>query len=188
MKPNFGMTDKLLIFEEIFHRHYSSLINYACKYVLRKSVAEDVLQEVFMSMWINKEIIDFETKNIEPYLYKAVRNRCLNYLKFVKTHTPLDEKDIDFLIQREVFVTPDESLSLEDLERELQQCIESLTPQCKKVFIYSRYHNLKNREIAIMLDISEKAVEKHITKALTEIRGDLIKKNLLPLLFLFFGN
>lgn len=141
-----------------------------------------------MSMWINKEIIDFETKNIEPYLYKAVRNRCLNYLKFVKTHTPLDEKDIDFLIQREVFVTPDESLSLEDLERELQQCIESLTPQCKKVFIYSRYHNLKNREIAIMLDISEKAVEKHITKALTEIRGDLIKKNLLPLLFLFFGN
>ncbi len=177
------MTAGLPIFEEMFYQHYSSLIDYACKYVIRKSIAEDILQEVFMSMWVNKETIDFETKSIEPYLYRAVRNRCLNYLQSVKDTIPLHGEDVDFLIQHAVFETPHESLSLQDLERELQRCVESLSPQCRKVFEYSRYHNLKNKEIAIVLGISEKAVEKHITKALTQIRLHLIELNLLSLLF-----
>lgn len=186
MRTKSGKTNELLIFEEMFHQHYSSLVNYACKYVLRKSAAEDILQEVFMSMWINKETIDFETKSIEPYLYRAVRNRCLNYLQSLKDSIPLHGEDIDFLIQKEVFETPDESLSLKDLERELQKCIELLPPQCKKVFVYSRHDQLKNKEIALMLDISEKTVEKHITKALTQIRQHLAELNLLSVLFFLY--
>lgn len=180
------MKNELSVFEEMFNEHYSSLINYACKYVLRKSIAEDILQEVFMSMWIKKETIDFETRIIGPYLYKAVRNRCLNYLQSVKDTISLHGEDVDFLIQKEVFETPHELLSLKDLERELQQCIESLPPQCKKVFVYSRHHHLKNKEIALMLNISEKTVEKHITKALIQIRQHLTELNLLSVLFFLY--
>jgi len=170
--------------EEIFRIYYLSLINYACKFVLRKTIAEDIVQEMFMTIWMNRESIHINRETIKPYLYKAVRNRCLNYISLLKNTLSLDEEGIDFLIQKEVFEMPDENLSLEDVERELRYCIESLPPQCRKVFVYSRHHKLKNSEIAAILEISEKAVEKHITKALKIIREGLQKKGLLSYLIL----
>lgn len=180
------MADLLLI-EGLFKTHYKPLINYACKYVFNKSVADDVIQDVFMSIWVNKDNIDFETKYIKSYLYKAVRSRCLNYIQSVRDSIPLSSDDVAFLIQKEVFSgRPYDGLMLDDLEREIGNCIESLPPQCKKIFVYSRGQNLRNKEIAAMLNISEKAVEKQITKALSEIRKHLIKVNLLSALFFFF--
>ena len=169
----------LPVFEELFQIHYPHLINFACKYVLSKPIAEDILQEVFMSMWINKDKIDFEHREIKPYLYKSVYNRCINYIKSLKESLPLDDDDVDVLIQKEII---DEKafdiLLLQDLERELAFSIDQLPPQCKKVFTYSRNYGLKNKEIA--------AVEKHITKALTEIRIHMKKMNLLSVLFFLF--
>lgn len=176
-------------FEDLFHTYYLSLINYACKFVLDKSIAEDILQEVFISMWINRENIDFKTRNIEPYLYKAIRNRSINYIQSEKDSVSLNHEDVDSLIRKEMLsYNSHDALSFKDLEQEIQNSVENLPPQCKKVFIYSRYHHLKNKEIALMLGIHEKTVEKHITKALAEIRLHLIEKNLLSLLFLFFIN
>lgn len=184
MKNNQKTANELLTFEEIFYEYYHQLVNYAYKYTLKRSVAEDILQDIFMQMWINKENIDFETKSIKPYLYKAVRNRCINHLQSIKEMMPLQTENIDLLIQKEVFEMPDELLSIEDLERELRQSIMSLPPKCRQIFIYSRYHNLKNKEISLMLGITEKAVEKHITKALFLIRKHLIDLNLLSALLL----
>jgi len=177
----------LLLIEELFKSHYKPLINYACKYVFNKSAADDVIQDVFMSVWINRANIDFETGNIKSYLYKAVRSRCLNYIQSVKDSMALNIDDVGFMIQKEIFSDkPSDGLLLDDLEREIERSIESLPPQCKKIFLYSRVNHLKNKEIASMLDISEKAVEKQITKALSEIRKHLAKLNLLSTLFFLF--
>lgn len=177
----------LPVFEELFQMHYPHLINFACKYVLNKTVAEDILQDVFMSMWINKDTIDFEHQEIKPYLYKSVYNRCINYIKNLKETLPINQDDIDFLIQREVIDEKEfDFLLLKDLEKELAHSIDQLPPQCKKVFIFSRKQGLKNKEIAELLNISEKTVEKHITKALSEIRQHLKKMNLISALFFLF--
>lgn len=178
---------ELLHIEELFKANYKLLINYACKYVFNKSVADDIIQDVFMSVWVNRANIDFETTNIKSYLYKAVRNRCLNHIQSVKSSIALNIEDVDFLIQKEIFSgNPYDDLLLNDLEHEIWNSVNSLPPQCKKIFIYSRMHHLKNKEIASMLSISEKAVEKQITKALHEIREHLIKVNLLSVLFYLY--
>ena len=94
---------------------------------------------------------------------------------------------MDFLIQCEVVSEkPFEMLLLKDLEKELSVSIDALPPQSKKVFIYSRKHGLKNREIAELLNISEKAVEKHMTKALKKIRDHLKELDLLSVLYILF--
>lgn len=174
--------NRLSYFEQLFRRHYSFLLNYACKFVLHKSVAEDILQEIFMSMWINRETIDFDTRDIRPYLVRAVRNRCLKYIQAANQLVSIDSLNVDFLICKEALEQTDESVSVKDLENEIKKGINSLPPKCKEVFIYSRFHNMKNKEIALMLDISEKTVEKHIGRALVLLRKYLIDGGLLGLL------
>lgn len=163
-----------LVFEKLFQAYYSNLIGYACKYTYSRSAAEDILQDVFMSMWVNKGNIDFSRGDIKSYLYRAVHNRCINYVKSIKITLPLGNGNIDFLIQREVAGEVSfNHLSLQDMECQIRSCVEELPPQCKEVFTCSRTLGLKNKEIAELLHISEKAVEKQITKALKKIRQSL---------------
>jgi RNA polymerase sigma-70 factor (ECF subfamily) len=66
-----------------------------------------------------------------------------------------------------------ESLLVQELEDKIETAIQSLPEACKRVFILSRKKNLKNKEIADLLEIDIKTVEKHITKALTVLRANL---------------
>lgn len=167
-----------LVFEKLFQAHYSNLMGYACKYTFSKSAAEDILQDVFMSMWMNRDGIDFSRGDIKSYLYRSVHNRCINYVKSVKATLPLSSNQVDFLIHREVVgEIAFNHLSLHDLEDQIRSCVEKLPPQCKEIFMCSRSLGLKNKEIAELLHISEKAVEKQITKALKEIRISLKNSN-----------
>jgi RNA polymerase sigma-70 factor (ECF subfamily) len=79
----------------------------------------------------------------------------------------------------------EQSLLLKELETEIAGFVETLPPQCKKIFILSRTHELKNREIAEQLQISIKTVEKQITKALSGLRKHLQEKDLLFIIYLF---
>lgn len=151
MKSSQKSANEFYTFEKIFYEYYCPLVNYACKYVFRKSIAEDILQDIFIQIWLNRGKIDFETRSISPYLYRAVHNRCINYLQSIKEVPLLQAEDIDVLIQKEVFEMPNNSLSIKDLERELQQSIMSLPPQCKKVFIYSRHYNLRIKILHLCL-------------------------------------
>jgi RNA polymerase sigma factor, sigma-70 family len=78
----------------------------------------------------------------------------------------------------------EQSLLLKELEEEIMSYINTLPPQCRKVFMLSRSYGLKNREIAEQLDISIKAVEKQISKALYGLKEHLVQKDLFPLLVL----
>ena len=77
-----------------------------------------------------------------------------------------------------------EGLSLKELEEEIMSYINTLPPQCHKIFMLSRSYGLKNREIAEQLNISIKAVEKQISKALSGLKEYLIQRDLFPLLVL----
>ena len=78
----------------------------------------------------------------------------------------------------------EQSLLLKELEEEILSYINTLPPQCHKIFMLSRSYGLKNREIAEQLDISVKAVEKQISKALAGLKEHLVQKDLYPLLVL----
>lgn len=174
---------ELIFFEDLFNDYYALLVSYAYKFVNDKQVAEDIVQDVFMALWIKKDDIDF-SEPIKPYLYKATHNKSLNYLGSLQLTQPLETCDVDTQIHHEIIqYNQSDSLLLKEMSEEIESFIETLPPQCKRVFKLSRSENKKNREIAVLLGISEKAVEKQISKALSELRLHLKKTGFISVLY-----
>lgn len=172
--------EKLLLFRSLFSKYYSPLLVYACKLLNDKAIAEDIIQDVFLSLWVNKEYVDFEV-SLQSYLFRAVYNRSVTYLSSRK-HIGIrgNEDDIMLNLPKEMIQYNQQDLLLVDeLRKEIFQFVERLPDKCKSVFKLSRLKDLKNKDIALQLGISEKTVESHMRKALKEIRDHLIRIGLL---------
>lgn len=180
---------KFILFQKFFEDYFRSLVTYSYRYVNDWSVGEDIVQDVFMALWINRDKIDFE-EPIKPYLYRATYNRSINYLNSVSVQRRVDHADmLDELIDREILsYNQHDNLLLKEIEEEISSFVGTLPEQRKRVFLLSREENLKNKEIALRLNISEKAVEKHITKALSDIRTHLTETGLMSGLICFLLN
>lgn len=169
-------------FDSLFHTYYGPLLAFAQTYVLDRQAAEDVVQDVYMEVWVKKDLIDFSLP-IKPYLYKSVHNKSLNYLKNKAFTESLESMPFDLLIREEMLSYESmNTVLVDEIANEIKTCIEHLPAQCRNVFILSREENLKNREIAERLAISEKAVEKHISKALCLLRSHLKATKLIHLI------
>ena len=172
--------EKLLLFRSLFSKYYPSLLVYACKLLNDKAVAEDIIQDIFLSLWINKEYIDFEL-SLQSYLFRSVYNRSVTYLSSRKHISSLGNEDnVTLNLHQEVIQWDQQDLLLvEELRKEIFHFVEKLPDKCKSVFKLSRLKDLKNKDIALRLGISEKTVESHMRKALKEIREHLIRIGLL---------
>lgn len=184
-----GYIQDLDAFEKLFKRFYKPLRAYAFRFVDDKDLSEDIVQDVFFEIWQRRESMRFEDDAVKSYLFRAVYNSSLNVLNKKSQHLVYSlepGKDIEVLEQylSSSIQNSEQSLLLKELEEEIKAYIETLPPQCNKVFMLSRSYGLKNREIAEQLGISIKAVEKHIGKALFGLKEHLVKKDLFPLLLL----
>lgn len=157
-------------FENMFKKYYLRLKTYSLRFVRDESVAEDIVQECFMKIWSNRDLLSLNT--VSPYLYTAIRNACLNHLKHeaVIEMKSLDllrsAKGTEHLYEYDFCESYHLPLLSEELEEQFRYVVGQLPPRCREVFLLSRLERKKNREIAEMLDISLTAVEKHISKAL----------------------
>ena len=142
-----------------------------------------------MALWVNRNEIDFE-EPVKPYLYRATYNRSINHLNSVLVQRRVDHTDnLDELIDYEILsYNQHDNLLLKEIEEEISSFVKTLPEQRKKVFLLSREENMKNKEIAFLLNISEKTVEKHITKALSDIRTHLTQTGLMSGLIYFLLN
>lgn len=161
-------------FHEIFKEYYSSLCLYALKFVADPDASKDIVQDVLIRFWEeNNKLLN---KNlIKPYLFKAVKNKSLNYLKREKRKTGLDQFLIDSGLELESSnhdVTLS-SITISNLRIELEKSIEDLPEQRRKIFRMSRYDNLRHKEIADILNISPKTVETQIYRSLSFLRTKL---------------
>jgi RNA polymerase sigma-70 factor (ECF subfamily) len=185
------LTDKhmqqLLALEGLFKSHYKPLRAYAYRFIYNKEIAEDVVQDVFFELWSRRQHIRFDDKEaVKSYLFKSVYNRSMSLLAsdLLYERSPLEGANEELIIENYMqahMQNQEQSLLLKELEKEIAAYVETLPPQCKKVFTLSRTYELKNKEIAEQLGISLKAVEKHISKALTGLREHLRKEGLLSL-------
>ncbi len=176
--------------ETLFKRFYKPLQAYAFRFVNDKDLSEDIVQDVFFELWQRRESIRFEDVAVKSYLFRAVYTHSLNALNKKKQNIcSLDsERETDILDQyvSSYMQNSEQSLLLKELEEEIMSYINTLPPQCYKIFMLSRSYGLKNREIAEQLGISIKAVEKQISKALYGLKEHLVRKDLFPLLILAF--
>lgn len=158
-------------FTEVFREFHAPLVRYARGIVGEDASAEDVVQEVFAKLWEDRQTITVEA-SLQGLLYTMVRNRALNANRKKKNtaeNTP--PQDIDERQQGEP--RADEELSTENLRERLSDWIEGLSPRRKEAFVLSRYHGLSHSEIASIMGISKRTVDKHIELALRELRRRL---------------
>ena len=167
-------------FTGLFKIHYPSLKSYACLFV-ESETAEDIVQEVFIYVWENKEVITIHT-SIKAYLFKATYTRCLNYINRQKmmsiNHRHIERELSEYEAS---FFDPEKNeiirkLYINDLRDEINQAIERLPQKCREVFTLSYIMDRQNKEISLLLDISVSTVEKHINYALKVLRKLLQNK------------
>lgn len=165
------------IFKKIFFEYHTQLCLYASQYVGDHDTAKDVVQEVFHDLWLRFDRIDF-SYSIKPLLYKYTRNKAIDYLRISinKKERPYDVAalSLDDYMKHLLIDDFDEQINFKELSDAIHLCVEKLPAQRKKIYVMSRVNGLKNREIADQLNISIKAVEKQISKALNDIKTFLI--------------
>lgn len=161
-------------FEALFRQHYRALCAFAYGYVKDADRGEDLVQDLFFRLWLDREKVQITT-SVKAYLYASVRNRCLNEIKSGGRLVVLNEENDDHANED----GPTEDEHTERIAR-VQAAIEELPEERKKVFKLSRYEGLKYHEIAERLGISVKTVENQMGKALKTLREELA--DLVPLL------
>ena len=169
-------------FEMIFKIHYKSLCNYAFTFLRDRDEAEEVVQAAFLTVWEKKEQITIES-SLKAYLYRAVRNSCLNARK----HEEVKRKHVDEKIFTEArsHESAMQTVISEELDDKISKALMVLPEQCRIVFKMSRFEDLKYQEIADQLNISVKTVENQIGKALKIMREQL--KEYLPVLLILMN-
>lgn len=180
------------VFRQILDCWYSRLLNFANGYLTNHENAKEVIQDVFLQLWDNRKKLA-ENTSLNAYLFAITRNRCIDLIRrerlMLQFRTDKQEEYMRLTENFNALSDPilDNIFALE-LQTEIDKAVNSLPEQCRKVFLLSRSKGMKNREISEILDLSEKTVESHLTKALKTIRATLEQKfpgsiNLLSLFF-----
>jgi RNA polymerase sigma-70 factor (ECF subfamily) len=169
------------LFEQVFKSHFKSLHAYACTIMRDSMPAEEIVQNIFLKLWEKKEEITIK-ENISVYLYRAVHNESLNYLRHRKVRSAYQSYAMRQHKQTEQ-EKPAEKVVMKELEKKLEVALQELPEQCRTIFQLSRFEDLKYREIADKLGLSVKTIENQMGKALKLLRLKLV--DFLPTILLF---
>lgn len=161
------MNSSINSIEPLFKEHHAMLCNIANNIVNDRDNAKDVVQDVFVGLWQNRDTIDWST-SLKGYLIKSTINRSINWLEKNSRNISMETAGIE---PSENVV--DQTIDANELQLRVKASIDKLPPKCKAIFILSRYEGMKYRQIAEHLDISVKTVENQMGTALARLRNDL---------------
>lgn len=160
--------DETRFIELLFKHYYTPLCRTVNRIVRDTDAAEDLVQDVFMKVWNNRQTLEINF-SIKSYLYRSAINSALNYLEKNKKQVQLEASG---------FLEPsgnnvEEMLNAAEVQQRVQEATDALPPACKTIFVLSRHENMSYREIADTLNISPKTVENQMGKALKHFRDYL---------------
>ena len=154
-------------FEGVFKTYFGPLCNYVNSYIKDWENSREIVQGTFLKIWENKDSIQINT-SVKSYLYSSVRNRMIDY---IRSNKKLDEYkntiDVDA-------VTEDiEEMNSFLIREEILRSMDKLKPKMRKIFSLSKIEGLTYNEIAAYMNISKRAVEDNVAKALRLLKEDL---------------
>jgi len=161
-------------FKVVFDTYYNSLCNYAFTFTRNTDSSEDIVQDLFAKIWESRRELLTE-KTIRYYLFTAVRNNSISYLRQGKKAITIEWGDRENEYAAAVAETM-ETPEIEDYSGLLEKGIGRLPPKCREVFMLHRFSNMSYTEIAASLGISVKTVENQLGKALKMLRA-FLKEN-----------
>ena len=161
----------------LFRRYYPMLCAYATKFVELKD-AEEVVQDVMLWLWENRETQTFET-SLSQYLFKTVYHRAINQ---IVRHQSQLRADTFFYENMQEMLQDTDFYQLEELQKKIREAVDALPPTYREAFVMHRFDNKSYKEIAEILQVSPKTVDYRIQQALKQLRITL--KDYLPLILL----
>jgi len=164
----------------LMNNYYKNLCGYANLFTKDPSKSEDIVQNVFVKLWVYRKKVDSNIP-IKRYLHKSVYNEFIDQYRKNKSVVTLEEKHLKAINT----IIDDNSFDIEKLMTRVNDEIEKLPEKCKKVFILNKKEGLTHDEIAEYLQISKKTVEGHITRAFKILNQKLGKKIKSILIILF---
>ena len=167
-----------LAFSIGYKTYAAQTFSLAFKYLLNKELAEDAVQNLFLKLWLKKEEID-ETKPINRYLFTMLKNDLLNTLRDSKKNIYLLEDCLSMVLELEDN-SQNENLKQEQMNI-IQQALEQLSPQRRKVFEMKVSGKYSNQEIADKLNLSINTIKFQYSQSLKQIRATVGELSLLLL-------
>ena len=167
-------------FRLLYERYYPLFISFAQSMLKDETMAEDLIQNVFMKIWVGRTNLH-EEKNFRNYLLVSIRNEVYQYFRYAfRIDGDAQYPDIiDGSMNVEV------SMSAKELERNITGIIARMPQRRREIFNMSRYEKLSNKEIAQRLGLSVRTVEKHIGNALADIRKNIPVSTLVLVMMLW---
>lgn len=157
-------------FTEIYNRYWEKMASYAVRLTKSEEEAADIVQEIFVSIWNRRTTLTIKS-TLGAYLIRSTRNLCLRYIeRNIHTDNFLDkitEQAVDNSLNIE------ESISLKELQENIDLGIAKLPKKMREVYLLSRDEQLSYREIAEKLSIAEGTVKKQVSNALKIIADSL---------------
>jgi len=162
------------VYKNVFNHFYKGLVLYANNFLFDQQASEDVVQEVFISLWENAKNIEIQT-SLKAYLYAMVRNKCLNYLKSIKVTDDLNL--IDF---NSALILEEEDLNLISEEEktivymQILKIVETFPESMQQIFKLKFIENYTYNEIADELGISVNTVKTQLQRSKSKINQSLV--------------
>ena len=156
-------------FERLFSLYCQPLIHFVRRYVQDTSIAENLVQDVFLAIWVNRSQLD-PALNIKTYLYTAARNQALKHLR----HSDVERRsaeEVTLAFSRQK--TPEGEWQEKEIAASVYQAIEALPEKCRILFSMNRFDHLTYAEMAEIQHISIKTVETQMGRALKFLRNRL---------------
>jgi RNA polymerase sigma-70 factor (ECF subfamily) len=160
------------VLSELFRTHYAELVRYGESIVGQRAVAEELVQDVFLSVWRRRATLTIG-ESLRGYLWMATRNRAWNVLRHDRIAQTDESPDPESDLRLAGAESADADLLADELDVAVERSIATLSPRCREVFKLSRHHGLTYGEIAQALGISVKTVEAQMGKALRILREQL---------------
>ena len=167
-EPGFSINRKD-IFERLFSDYYGILVCYAQKYTKREDIAEDIVQDVFASLWEENRIFPSQAK-VRSFLYISIRNAAFDYLR----HQNVESRYIEEALTANRFLS-DDSSQKEEVFRLLFKQIDLLPERCREIFLL-HLEGYDNDAIAKKLSLSIETVKTQKKRAMKTLRNNLKEK------------
>lgn len=160
-------------FESLFRSSYTSLVHYAKKLIKDSDTAEEIVQDLFVRLWQDKEKIRIQS-SLNGYLFRSVHNRCLHHIE----HNKVKEKHVrEMSLKKDAeSASPSDLVQYNELLLKIIRVLDRLPEKCGRIFYMNRFEGMKYTEIAEKLSVSVKTVEANMGKALREFRKALAEQ------------
>lgn len=164
----------------IYKKYWQPLYLSSYNIVKNKEVCEDIIQDLFIKLWNNRQVIEI-TVSLKAYLYASIRYEVYRQIRVGAVRDDI----YDDLLERIHTPAVYGNIEYKELVAQISSVIDRMPEKCREVYKLSREENLTHKQIAAQLNISTKTVENHLTKALRQLRTSLSAEVALLLLHHF---